>query len=142
MSTACAEPILVMSATSTTTGDMCVYGGGGPASDRNAPASTRSARVTVSMFEVPDRTENLPSGSRVAVIVRLSAEPRLSSSICPRISWRSTDVSAQSLGRKLCRAPATTSGEKSFFMYQHEPLVRQIMLSVLHQEFKAWLLFL
>ena len=58
-------------------------GGGRPASGRNAPASTRSARVTVSMFEVPDRTENLPPGRRETVSVMLSAEPRLSISIFP-----------------------------------------------------------
>jgi hypothetical protein len=62
-------------------------GGGRPASDRNAPASTRSARVTVSMFEVPDRTENLPSGSREAVSVKLSAEPTSSSTRIPPRSF-------------------------------------------------------
>ena len=39
-----------------------VYGGGGLPSRRSALASTRSARATVSMFEVLDRTENLPPG--------------------------------------------------------------------------------
>jgi hypothetical protein len=55
----------------------------GPASGRNAVASTRSAKITVSICEVPDRTVNLPSGRREAVSVRLSAEPRMSCSIIP-----------------------------------------------------------
>jgi hypothetical protein len=50
---------------------------------KNNAASTRSAKITVSMFKVSDRTENLLSGRRLAVIVKLSAEPKLSNSVIP-----------------------------------------------------------
>jgi hypothetical protein len=56
-------------------------------------------KITVSTCEVPDRTENLSPGRRLAVIVKVSAEPRLSNSIIPPA--RHAEVAKRKAGEPL-----------------------------------------
>ena len=51
---------------------------------RNAAASTRSAKITVSICEVPDRTENLPPGRRPATHCETLGRTEDEGSIIPR----------------------------------------------------------